>query len=420
MRFTSITLTLLVAGCAVHCTGKVGTVGGGGRSTGPNPTTGGQGGSGPGTGPTGSTSTTSTTGSGGTPVFDAGPLPACDAGWPATAPALVPGVWTPINPVGPVFSGRMEDVFTQGMALDPCNPATIYLCTSSFNAPSGGLWRSTNAGATWVKIGNLDEPVRVRVDPRDSRHLYVGDGVRGATLGFWVSRDGGNNWTKPPSLAKLGMFVDDVYDVATDPADFNHVLVASHSPWSFSNFEAGAGIIESRDGGESWIVHPPPNNTWGQGHNIWFLKTSGSWLLGTQSAGYWRTTDFGATWAQVTKENMAHGGGQLYKAKSGTYFAAAVNGVLKSTDDGVTWTISSGNPKFTTSVYGDGNLLYTHQAYAGPVDPFYSSPETDGMTWTPMGGPKLDQGPFEMVFDSTNRIMYAASWGAGILALKVQ
>jgi photosystem II stability/assembly factor-like uncharacterized protein len=417
----------MIAGCAFHCTGKVGTVGhgntgrgGAGPGSGPGSTTTGQAGDGQGsTG--GSTSTTSTTGgSGGAPpVFDAGPPPACDAGWPSGAPALMPGQWTQINPKGPVFSGHMEDVFSQGMAFDPCNPATIYLCTSSFNASTGGLWRTVDAGANWTKIGKLDEPVRVRVDPRNSLHLYVGDGVRGATLGFWVSMDGGSNWTKPPSLAKLGMFVDDVYDVATDPADFKHVLVTSHSPWNLSMSEAGAGVLESRDGGDSWIVHPPSNNTWGQGHNIWFLKTSGSWLLGTQSAGYWRTTDFGATWAQVTKENMAHGGGQLYKTKGGLYFAAAVNGVLKSTDDGVTWTISSGNPKYTTAVYGDGNLLYTHQAYAGPADTFYSSPETDGMTWTPFGSLKTDQGPFEMAFDAQNRILYSASWGAGIFALKV-
>jgi photosystem II stability/assembly factor-like uncharacterized protein len=314
----------------------------------------------------------------------------------------------------------MEDVFSQGMALDPCNPGTIYLCTSSFNAPTGGLWRTVDAGSNWTKIGKLDEPVRVRVDPRNSLHLYVGDGVRGATLGFWVSWDGGNTWTKPPSLAKLGMFVDDVYDVAADPADFKHVLVTSHSPWNLSQFMDGAGVLETKDGGDSWIVHKPPNNTWGQGHNIWFLKNSASWLLGTQSAGYWRTTDSGTTWTQVTKEDMAHGGGQLYKAKGGLYYASAVNGVLKSADDGVTWTISSGNPKYTTSVYGDGNLLYTHQAYAGGVDSFYTSPETDGMTWTPMGGLKSDQGPFEMAFDATNRILYSASWGAGIWALKVQ
>jgi photosystem II stability/assembly factor-like uncharacterized protein len=302
------------------------------------------------------------------------------------------------------------------MAFDPCNPATIYLTVSSFNVPNGGFYRSVDAGASWTRLGNLDEPLRVRVDPRDSKHLYVGDGVRGATLGFYVSHDGGLTVTKPPSLAKLNLFVDDVYDIAADPADFNHVLVTSHSPWN----SAGAGVLESSDGGTTWIVHNPLPS-WGQGHNIWFVKNSSTWLLGTQGAGYWRTTDAGQNWKQVTTENMTHGGGQLYITKAGTLFVSCASGVLKSVDDGATWQTITG-VKFTTSIYGDGNLLYGHQAYAGPTEAFSTSPETDGVTWTPFkgGAQTFADGPFEMAFDSTHHIMYAANWGVGLWALKVQ
>ena len=43
----------------------------------------------------------------------------------------------------------------------------------------------------------------VRVDPNDSEHLYVGDGVRGSTMGFWISTDGGASFTKPAGWSAL-------------------------------------------------------------------------------------------------------------------------------------------------------------------------------------------------------------------------
>jgi hypothetical protein len=43
------------------------------------------------------------------------------------------------------------------------------------------------------------------------------------------------------------------------------------------------------------------------------------------------------------------------------------------------------------------------------------------MRWTNYGGgaQKFTSGPFEMAFDAANGIMYSASWGEGVLALRV-
>ena len=131
------------------------------------------------------------------------------AGLPASAPKLTPGKWTDITPADHVaLKGTAQTMIAQGIALDPCQPTTIYWCTTPFDTSKGGLFKSTDAGATWRRIGkvtpdysgidHLDEPLHVRVDPKDSQHLYVGDGVRGGTQGFWVSHDGGETFAKPP------------------------------------------------------------------------------------------------------------------------------------------------------------------------------------------------------------------------------
>jgi hypothetical protein len=348
------------------------------------------------------------------------------AGLPGSAPVLEAGVWKDISPAGLTFGSDLANA--KGFAIDPCHRATLYLCISSFD-PGGqraGLYKSIDAGSTWAKVGNLDEPWRVRVDPGNNQHLYAGDGVRGSTMGFWVSWDGGNTWAKPKGwssmAASLGITsssgMDDVYDVAVDPTDFNHVLTSFHSPWTWGDSSKGAGVLESIDGGETWIVHGWPN-TRGQGHGIWFLSNSKTWLLGTQGAGYWRTTDAGANWVPVTTANMAHGGGGIYYAKTGVLYASSWDEVIRSTDDGVTWA-KVGTLKYTTSIIGDGNYLYTHKQ--GSAGPFYVSAETDGLTWSAYqgGAQSLNDGPFEMTFDAENGILYASNWTAGMWALKVK
>jgi len=253
----------------------------------------------------------------------------------------------------------------------------------------------------------------------------VGDGVRGATLGFWVSKDGGATWSKPKGwmdvpAANKNMFIEDVYDVAPDPSDFNHVLVSFHQTWGVARtdyWNGSAGVLETKDGGDTWIVHDPQPG-WGAGHSVWFLDSSTTWLIGTQGKGYWRTTDSGATWTQVTTENMAHGGGQLYRTKAGVLYSTGWDEVMRSMDVGLTWS-KVGTIKFTTGIVGDGNYLYAHGANG--MGPFQVSPESDGATWTPYpGAQSITDGPFEMAFDSVNGIVYSGTWTAGMLALKVK
>ena len=113
---------------------------------------------------------------------------------PATAPALTPGMFVNISPPGVPFDSNAT-ALTQGMTIDPCNPATIYVCVVD---AEHGIYRITDGGGTWTRLYYIGGcPVRVRVNPENPLHLYVGDGVRGGNNGFFYTLDGGVTWTLP-------------------------------------------------------------------------------------------------------------------------------------------------------------------------------------------------------------------------------
>jgi hypothetical protein len=385
----------------------------------------------------GSTGNGGSGGSGGSSIFVP---PSCANGvtaLPADAPKLTPGTWTQINPASLVFghntASHNQDIFTQGMALDPCNPATIYFCVCA-NPVTGntgsmpGLYRTTNAGSTWTRLGPFDGPINVRVDPKDPKHLYVNQGVRGNAIGFWVSNDGGATFKQPQGFLDAAAKVNDtdVYHIDVDPTDFNHLLLSFHYYWHYGDT---AGVFESFDGGASFTVHDPiPGLHGAGGYGVFFLfnpalgiGNAKTWLFGSQGAGYYRTTDAGTTWTKVSDNNMEHGGGQIYYTKTGTLYSAGIPRLMKSTDNGATWQLGQNDmmPNFGyIAIIGDGTYLYTsshdHDA------PFVTTLESDGLKWTNFSTQISHAGAFEMAYDKANDIVYSANEYDGLIALKVK
>jgi photosystem II stability/assembly factor-like uncharacterized protein len=344
------------------------------------------------------------------------------------APVLTPGVWTKITPAAVTITDS-NHVFCQGMAIDPGNPSTLYLGICAYDVALAGLYKTTDGGSTWAKTGNLDEPVHMVVDPRNSNHLYCVDGVRGNTIGFWISNDGGVTWTKPPGFTAATqnpVGTQDLYSIATEPGDFNHILVSFHSPWNDGS--RNAGVLESKDGGATWIVHnPPAGSASGYGMSVFFLYfpehglgNRNTWLFTAQAGGFFRTIDAGATWTQVYDKQMTHGGNQIYCSKTGVLYSGGYQYPARSTDNGASWQqVTAGlDYSWYIGICGDGNYLYT--GTSGVDRPFFTSPENNGLMWSEYQGgvQKFSTDPFEMFFDSTNRIMYSANW-EGLYALKV-
>jgi len=259
------------------------------------------------------------------------------------------------------------------------------------------------------------------VDPTNANVVYTVAGY-GSGQGIWKSTNGGVDWTQMLPASVMQSATADIYAISIDPSDRNHLLVGSHSGW---NFGADAGVLESKDAGATWSLHPA-QSAWGKGHYVFFI-TSTTWLLGTQDAGFWRTTNSGGNWTKVSNENLQHGGGQLYRASTGVLYTGALQSVLRSTDNGASWTrVGPSTSDGFNGIIGDGTYLYAQRANTGLAStgsqPYYISRESDGVTWTPQnnGAQTFPNGPMNMVYDATNRIIYSSNWLAGVWKLNVQ
>lgn len=136
--------------------------------------------------------------------------------------------------------GLPADCEVQCVTVDPNDHATVYAGTHD------GLWRSTDRGGSWRRIGPSPEPVQVwavTVHPTRPRTLFAGT----SPIGIWRSDDAGATWRHAPSSARpdrmeMGRFVNRVMRIAVDPTHPDEIYAACEVN----------GVIRSLDGGETW------------------------------------------------------------------------------------------------------------------------------------------------------------------------
>lgn len=150
------------------------------------------------------------------------------------------------------------------ITFDVNNPQVVYAATGDVNISGypflgSGVYRSEDAGLTWISIGLQSTGVLSKVfsDPHNSDILYVGSmgypSHKGNEKGLFVSIDRGLTWNQT-------LFVDDstgIIDLVVDPLQPGRVFA---SAWTRirtntigTTLGPGTGIYRSDDYGQSWI-----------------------------------------------------------------------------------------------------------------------------------------------------------------------
>ncbi|MDQ3248281.1 MAG: glycosyl hydrolase, partial [Chloroflexota bacterium] len=255
--------------------------------------------------------------------------------------------------IGPPRGGRVVAV-----AGDPRNPAVFY-----FGACAGGVWKTTDAGVTWVNVSDgffkTASVGAIAVSDSDPNVIYVGMGESTIRTdvshgdGVYKSLDGGQTWQH------LGLAeTRHIGKVRIHPKNPDIVYVAALGH-AFGRNES-RGVYRSKDGGKTWerilyksekagavdITFDPHNpdvlyaSIWEVYRNFWELSSGGP------DSGLWKSIDGGDSWTEISdppglpKGLKGKIGVAASPAKAGRVWALvehAEGALFRSDDYGVTW-----------------------------------------------------------------------------------
>jgi photosystem II stability/assembly factor-like uncharacterized protein len=298
------------------------------------------------------------------------------------------GVWRSVDG-GTTFSS-VFDKHAQSIgaiAVDPSHPQTVWVGTGESwtrNSVSvgDGIYKSTDAGDTWERMGLAESEriARIAVDPTHGDVVYVA--VPGhlwndhTERGVYKTVDGGKTWQRV-------LYVNErtgCSDVALDPSNPRTLYAGMwqfrRTPYSFASGGPGSGVYKSIDGGATWtrLANGLPSGDMGRiavavapsRPNIVYA------LVESKKTALYRSENRGETWTRV------NGGGIV--AQRPFYFARLA---VDPTDDKrvyktaqVLGASEDGGRTFTAiggSVHSDHHALWIN-----PKNPQHMFLGTDG------------------------------------------
>jgi hypothetical protein len=202
--------------------------------------------------------------------------------------ALPPSNWTPLGPFTHTNSGSWSS--GQGrvnyICVDPSNSNTIYV-----GAPAGGIWKSTNTGASWTALSDQLPQIGVSgitVDHTNPNTIYIAtgdkDGGNTYSVGVLKSTDGGLNWNTT-GLSFTGTS-SRAGDLLMHPTNNQILLCATTS-----------GVYKTTNAGLNWTVVQTGNFSKG---SIRFKPNDPTNVYAVTNTKFYKSSDSGSTFTEVT------------------------------------------------------------------------------------------------------------------------
>jgi len=344
--------------------------------------------------------------------------------------------------VGPTQGGRVTTV--TGV---PSQPRTFYM-----GVASGGLFRTTDGGESWVPLTDGKVPLGssgdIAVAPSDPNVIYYGtgsDGVRSNVStgrGVYRSADGGRTW-QFAGLYNAGQ----IGAVRIHPTDPNTVWVAANGDIFKPNAERG--VFKTTDGGRTWrktlfvsdstgamdveLMPGNPGVVYAWMNRI--ERKPWSIISGSREGGFYKSTDGGESFRRITTglptQLIGKGNVGVTAADPQRVYALVEalpgGGFYRSDDGGQTWQnmdAQSGPDQMPTGTFASmiqRPFYYTtlgtdptnaDVVYTG-AEGFYKSTD-GGRTWSTLRTPHGDNHDVWVNPDDANTMVQANDGGANV------
>jgi photosystem II stability/assembly factor-like uncharacterized protein len=260
-----------------------------------------------------------------------------------------------------------------------------------------GLWKSTDSGKTWKKLGGNEircRPGRIVFDPKNPAVFWV-SGCYGDVP--FRTDDGGKTFVRLGKLAHAdGVAVD-----FSDPKR-RTLLLGLH--------EQSQSLQLSRDGGNTWkrIGDKLPADSNHSSDPIiidsktFLINTAGWKRPGTM--GIYRSEDGGETFTSVSTSGPA---GPPLVASDGAIYWQKIwsGGLLKSTDKGKTW-------KQISNAVKENPIELPRKQLAALAERQILVSSDGGMKWKPLG-PQAPFKPNGITYSAKGKCFYAWQLSAG-------
>ncbi|MBK8554159.1 MAG: hypothetical protein IPL53_25180 [Ignavibacteria bacterium] len=221
----------------------------------------------------------------------------------------------------------------------------------------------TNIGPTtgfYFSYSNItSRMVTVKYDPNDGNTIYIG----GAFGGVWKSTNSGATWTaKSDNEVSLSSG-----SIAIDPANSNIIYYGTGEATYSGASYYGRGLLKSTDGGNTWISITSGLPSSSYTSRIVIRPNNSDQLLAAMGiGGLYRSTNAGVNWTQLVSGRcddviFSPTGDTAYIVGSGTGYRISTNGGSSFTANG---SISMGTRNHIALCRTSPNILY-YSNYTG-------------------------------------------------------
>jgi photosystem II stability/assembly factor-like uncharacterized protein len=162
-----------------------------------------------------------------------------------------------------VTDGQLGSSSVGAVAVSESNPDVVYIgmgeaCIRGNIMPGDGVYRSTDAGKTWTRVGFADSQAiaKIRIHPTNPNIVFVASfgkyGVPSEERGVFKTTDGGKTWRKVLFRDNKTGAVDVAIDRRNPNVMYAALWEAYRVEYQMSSGGPGSGLFKSTDGGEKW------------------------------------------------------------------------------------------------------------------------------------------------------------------------